>query len=1014
MFISAGCVLLVSAVAQDGLGAAPQVGGVEPSSAHTGEVITLDITGQGLLEPDSIYLERVGLARLVAAPPIQVSDSTLVCDLLLKGAELGLWDLVVANAAGEKDTLPQSFEVLPGLVWRDVARLNTEPSGAYAGRSRCVAVARDGDVHVVWCDTRHGVREVYYRRCEAGIWGPDERLTDDRGGVWEPSIAADASGNVHLVWQASAAGGYEVYWMRRGASGWSPPEMLDDESGFSLYPDVAADSAGRVHVVWSDNKEGEFQIYYRLWDGASWGQAARLTDTPGASLYPSIAVGYDGSVHVVWQDDWEGACQVYYKAFDGISWGTDERITAAPVSATDPCISPGPDGTVHVAWVEPSTRARRGIYYRSMSRAGWEEEQEISKGSMYSIGPSIVTDPYGTVHIVWKYAISLHPPGAIYAVRGSGRMWIQDLAVPTLPGGVRPSIATGEDGVVHLVWADSIGGESNMAYRPLPREPAPPPLVLTVSPAEAYNTFPVHAVVQGTEFLPDPEVWLENAAGGKIAGTGVTRKTPRLIECDFDLAGTSPELWGLSVRNSDMQTDLLPGAINVHDSPWTAEEVISGGSGTAITSSNNARCVVRGPNGVTHAAWQDDRDGNLEIYYRKCLGTTWLSETRLTECDGNSKSPSIVLDTGGLARILHVCWSDDRDGVAEVYYKKFYGTFWGYDTRISPNDSIQSGSPSMVLDASGRPFIFYEDRRYGARVIMCSRWKSHWIEEQISETGPGAAGPACCADGLGNVHVVWEARPDNKWYVYHRQWDGTAWGEIRQISNGSYAGVNPDCACDEAGRLMVVWASYGLKGVIKDGDDWMDLGSISSPSYMANLAADGMGGFHLVSDYYGVLYYQAYRGTWSARMRLNPGSYGRKPFVSADEDGHLIVVWTDGKDGGSSIVARRWEGDPGVAGSEVVEAGPVGFGIAHLTPNPFSVSAEIKFTLASVSDARVSISDVRGRLIWQEDLEAMAPGYHAIKWNGEDTRGRHVSPGVYFVCLTAGDKTAHAKAVLLR
>jgi hypothetical protein len=66
--------------------------------------------------------------------------------------------------------------------------------------------------------------------------------------------------------------------------------------------------------------------------------------------------------------------------------------------------------------------------------------------------------------------------------------------------------------------------------------------------------------------------------------------------------------------------------------------------------------------------WIDSRDGNYEIYYKRSTdaGATWSSDTRLTNAPLNSWWASI----SAADSVVHVLWTDYRDGNYEIYYKR--------------------------------------------------------------------------------------------------------------------------------------------------------------------------------------------------------------------------------------------------------------------------------------------------------------------------------------------------------
>lgn len=74
--------------------------------------------------------------------------------------------------------------------------------------------------------------------------------------------------------------------------------------------------------------------------------------------------------------------------------------------------------------------------------------------------------------------------------------------------------------------------------------------------------------------------------------------------------------------------------------------------------------------GNVHIVWDDNRSGDWEIYYKVLDddGNVLISDTRLTNNQGHSWYPQIAIDNYDYC---HVVWQDDRDGNWEIYYKRF-------------------------------------------------------------------------------------------------------------------------------------------------------------------------------------------------------------------------------------------------------------------------------------------------------------------------------------------------------
>lgn len=74
-------------------------------------------------------------------------------------------------------------------------------------------------------------------------------------------------------------------------------------------------------------------------------------------------------------------------------------------------------------------------------------------------------------------------------------------------------------------------------------------------------------------------------------------------------------------------------------------------------------------------------------------------------------------------------------------------------------------------------------------------------------------------------------------------------------------------------------------------------------------------------------------------------------------------------------------------------------------PNPFFRSTTISLALEKAGPARVTIYDVRGRMVRSLADRPFAAGRHEIRWDGADDHGRPVSSGVYFCRIDAGGRS---------
>lgn len=218
-----------------------------------------------------------------------------------------------------------------GTSWGGDIRLTNDP--ASSSIPRITVTGQTG--HIVWVDRRDGNDEIYYKRTVNGgsTWGADTRLTNDTS-VSDRSNINTSGSIVHVTWDDTRHGNREIFYKRStdGGLNWSADTRLTNNSFSSTLPFITS-SSDDVHIVWYDNRDGNSEIYYKRSQngGISWNADIRLTNNTAFSGVATTAV-FDKALHVVWNDERDGNYEIYYKLSTdgGNSWGIDTRLTNNP------------------------------------------------------------------------------------------------------------------------------------------------------------------------------------------------------------------------------------------------------------------------------------------------------------------------------------------------------------------------------------------------------------------------------------------------------------------------------------------------------------------------------------------------------------------------------------------------------------------------------------------------------------------------------------------------------------
>jgi hypothetical protein len=86
----------------------------------------------------------------------------------------------------------------------------------------------------------------------------------------------------------------------------------------------------------------------------------------------------------------------------------------------------------------------------------------------------------------------------------------------------------------------------------------------------------------------------------------------------------------------------------------------------------------------------------------------------------------------------------------------------------------------------------------------------------------------------------------------------------------------------------------------------------------------------------------------------------------------------------------------------------------EVTPNPARGAASIRFALTRAGRVVLAVHDVRGRRVSTLAEEWGEPGTHTRTWSGRDDAGRELSPGIYFLRVTADGCSAVSRVVVMR
>jgi|WetSurMetagenome_2_1015567.scaffolds.fasta_scaffold18299_3 hypothetical protein len=332
-------------------------------------------------------------------------------------------------------------------------------------------------------------------------------------------------------------------------------------------------SGDTLHITWLDTRDGNYEIYYNRSTngGTTWGTDTRLTNNTGYSIHSCIAVS-GSNVHIAWHDFRDGNYEIYYKRSTdgGTTWGSDVRLTNNSSDSRYACIAVS-GSNVYVVWQD--LRDGNGeVYYKYSSDGGttWGTDTRLTNATGDSVYPSLGISG-STIHLAWHDTRNGLPNIEIYYKRSTdgGLTWSSDVRLTNdAAQSWYPALAVSGQ-TVSVVWDDARDGNQEIYYK-------------------------------------------------RSTDDGIT---------------------------------------------WSSDTRLTNATGISEF------CNIAVSGSIIHATWNDTRDGGArEIYYKRSTnsGTSWETDIRLTNSTGESSRTSLA--TYGSA--VHLIWNDNRDGNYEVYYKR--------------------------------------------------------------------------------------------------------------------------------------------------------------------------------------------------------------------------------------------------------------------------------------------------------------------------------------------------------
>jgi len=712
-----------------------------------------------------------------------------------------------------------------GLTWGDGLNNNNDvrvdECASPVSSQPTITVNAAGLIAVAWSDTRMGDSDIWASTSiDGSIWAANVRVNDDAGtqAQGSPSLAA-AGDAIHIVWNDSRSDIGDIMHARYAGPGWTANARVDDAPAGVLARDpvLLAGLSGNpaiLGVAWVDNRAAigrqDARFSGSADGGLTWGDGlsnnndVRVNDNAATALAGSPdLVQAGGRLIAAWNDDRLGDQDVFasYSLDLGATWADGIGDTDARVNDDE--------ASVVTAFAQDSVALAA---VGTTAVAAWTDGRE---------GNNDVAASFSVDALTWGDGFR-NDNDAVAAGLGTVRSGAQQ----------EPQLAV-YGGTLYAAWFDD-------------RDDA-------TGPSDDYNIYFTSSADGGTtwgdDLVNNNDVRVDDGPAPAAAGYPDMAVAPSgricLIYSDnrngnFDIFVTWSDDGGRHWGDGHINGN----DVRVNDDPI----------GPAVDQVEPALTIDA--SGALYAVWQDDRNGDMDIYSARSVdgGMIWSANVRVNDdAIGNGVDqlePSVTREGSSLT----VAWADARTGEFDIRFSSSGdgGTTWGdgssNDNDVRINDDLGAADqrrPAMAARLSGELVVIWEDRRQGGQDIYSSSsldggatWGDGIANDNDVRVSDAAAAserarPSIAADA--SAYAAWhDNRGGGNTDIWFSNRTGSGpWSSpddrVNNPANQSAIQYAPEVAID-ATRVMVVWEDDRLGAGFGARNLWFASAARQQPS----------------------------------------------------------------------------------------------------------------------------------------------------------------------------------------
>ena len=571
-----------------------------------------------------------------------------------------------------------------------------------------IAMNGSGNFVIGWIDNRNGNWDIYALIYDSSGNPRDTtfQVNDDTGTVSQVGLAIDMSstGNFVITWIDMRNGMYnpDIYAKMYYSSG-NPKDSNFQVNGVNgtasgETPAIAMDGTGNFVITWTDMQNGWYwYIYAQMYDslGNPIDSNFQVNDEDGTTdyfYYAAIAVDGSGNFAITWSDYRNGNHDIYAQTYNssGDTLGSNFKVNddIGTASQYDPVIAMVNSCNFVITWGD----ARNGnsdIYAQMYNLPGTplDTNFKVNDDAGYRPAqyyPAIAMNGYGNFVITWQDYRNNPFYADVYAQMydSSGTPLDTNFRVNDdveFTDQQAPAIAMDGFGNFVVSWFDNRKGNWDIYAQRFNSLGNP-----------LYNNFKVNDD-PGTTTQAYPAIAMENSGNFVITWYDWRNGSDRNIYAQrYDSSGTP-----------------IGTNFKVNDDVGAAQQFYP-----VIAMDGSGNFVI---------TWEDYRNGeypsyNSDIYAQRynSAGTTLSSNYKVNDDVGTAFQYNPAIAMADYGRFV-ITWQDDRNGNPDIYAQRYTPIGYPVGKNFLVPDllyaSLSQGNPAVATNGSRVYFAWVDNRR---------------------------------------------------------------------------------------------------------------------------------------------------------------------------------------------------------------------------------------------------------------------------------------------------------------